>query len=206
MKPLRRISTSQKVIYLTFDDGPDEVGTKTVLQTLSEHGAKATFFLIAEKAKAQLSLTQKILRDGHAVGNHSLDHKYRNYFSNSHSLEKWIARAEEVFHQLEIPSVGFRSPAGVQTPELHKALDRMNLPLILWNKRFFDTSFTWTEKRALASLETTVPGSIILLHDRMSETRLPIFKNTLSKYLEAATNRGFRFESLTQTLCLPKNH
>ena len=206
LNPLRFIETQKKVIYLTFDDGPDGARTEAVLEILKKFNAKATFFLIAEKASAQSALVAKIIADNHAIGNHSLDHKYRNYFTRAPSIQKWIEQAEIIFAQLGINSVGFRSPAGVQTPELHLALDKLNLPLILWNKRFFDTVFEWTPQRAIASLETTTPGSIVLLHDRMSETKLTKFKITLSNYLEAATNRGFEFHCLTQNLCRPKTH
>src|SRR3954464_6968769 len=99
---IRSLPTQTKNIYLTFDDGPDPVGTPAVLDVLKAKNAKSTFFLIAEKARAYPAVVERIQREGHAIGNHSLDHLYRRYFSGRRKLGHWIADAEQVFAEMGI--------------------------------------------------------------------------------------------------------
>src|SRR5262249_31521864 len=71
-----------RALYLTFDDGPFPPCTEEVLAVLAALEAKATFFLIAERAESHPSLVKRLLDEGHAIGNHSLDHRYQPFFSS----------------------------------------------------------------------------------------------------------------------------
>ena len=203
MKPVRRLpDPKRKVLYLTFDDGPEPESTPAVLNVLARHQVRATFFTIASKAQANRPLFDQIRAAGHGIRNHSFDHHYSQFFRGKSALKNWVARSEETLRELlNEPSVGFRPPAGVRTPELHSVLREMKMPLVLWNTRFFDTSFTWTRARALKSLEHARSGDIILLHDRQTLKKLPTFIEALEAYLERAQQTGFKFDVLTRRLC-----
>lgn len=183
----------EKRLYLTFDDGPDPVSTPAVLDLLHRLNVKATFFCIARRAEAHPELFGRIASE-HAVGNHSLDHKFGIFFASRARMRDWVAESDSVFRdRLGVAPVGFRSPAGVVTPPLLWALRSLEIPLVHWSERFYDTRFRWTEKKALRSIMRAWDGDIVLLHDRQSPKALPQFCATLEKYIVAARARGIRF-------------
>ncbi len=199
LAPIRRLEVTEKVLFLTFDDGPDPECTPQVLDLLAEHRAKATFFVVGEKALQHRTLLDRILREGHSVGDHSWDHLYRWYFSPKEELREWILHSQENLRDLvNRTPVGFRSPAGVITPPLRNILQGEGIPLILWNTRFYDAVFPWRTPRALGSLRNTRRGSVVLLHDRQrDESRRKEFLATLNAYLGSARHEfEFKFQPL----------
>lgn len=199
---VRFIPGSQKKLYLTFDDGPSIHGTEEVLKVLEKHQVKATFFVIANRAQQSKVLIQQIQNQKHQIGNHSLDHQYRPFFAGKKALLRWIQESEDLLsQQLGTAPVGFRSPAGVRTPELGWALKYLNIPLVLWKTRFFDTVFPWKKERALTSLNREKGGSIILLHDHQKPDFMPLFLDTLNAYIEYGKQIGFEFETLNREIC-----
>src|SRR5262245_52041165 len=122
-----------KNLYLTFDDGPDPRSTEAVLNVLDKYNAKASFFVITQKARNNLSLIREIKSASHSIGDHSFDHRYRYFFQGRQALLKWVtASTEELNGMLGENNIGFRPPAGIRTPELHWALRKLNIPLIYW--------------------------------------------------------------------------
>jgi peptidoglycan/xylan/chitin deacetylase (PgdA/CDA1 family) len=199
---VRRIPQKGNWLYLTFDDGP-QTSTPEVLEVLEQLKISATFFLIGNSAKNNRSLIKEMKKLGHAFGNHSIDHAYQPFFQSRDKILQWLSQSEELLaSELGHESVGFRPPAGVQTPPLHWAANNLQLPLILWSRRFFDTVVKWTPSRALNSLDKTQSGDIILLHDGQSQKRLPEFLLTLKIYIEEARKRGFEFETLNRKVCV----
>jgi peptidoglycan-N-acetylglucosamine deacetylase len=188
-----------KTIHLTFDDGPLLPGTEKTLEVLGNLGVSATFFLVAERARAKKELARRILSFGHSIGNHSLDHHYGAYFLGKKQMLEWIRSSEEILSEITgKPTVGFRPPAGIRTPDLYSTLLELRLPMILWDIRFYDAVFPWGSVRALRSLEKTRDGSIVLLHDAQKENRLPLFLKTLEVYIRAAMERGFELRPLSR--------
>jgi peptidoglycan/xylan/chitin deacetylase (PgdA/CDA1 family) len=199
---VRFIPEEKRKVYLTFDDGPSPNGTEQILTLLEKHHVKATFFVIAQKARQSKDLIREIQKRSHGIGNHSLDHTYRPFFQGKKTLTHWIRESEELLsQQIGTPSVGFRSPAGVRTPELKWALKELQLPLILWNTRFYDTVFPWRRNRALHSLKHEKNGSIILLHDHQKNSFISLFLETLNDYIEYGKENGIEFGVLTREAC-----
>ncbi|MGZ3721724.1 MAG: polysaccharide deacetylase family protein [Bdellovibrionales bacterium] len=195
---LRSMPSQSGKIFLTFDDGPDPVGTAAVLDVLARKKVPATFFLIAERVRAQRDLVQRIQDDGHAIGNHSLDHRYRNFFRGDSSLKTWLEKAEAEFSNADIHDLaGFRPPAGIVTPRLKRVAADLDLEVILWNERFYDAVIPWGKSRALKSAAKIKSGSIVLLHDRQLTSRILRFCETLELYIDAIRARGLEFDRLT---------
>ena len=199
-KAIRRIDSKKsdlKPIYLTFDDGPTPHSTDKILNLLDKERVKASFFCVANKTLETPSLFNEIVSAGHSIGNHSLDHTFRNFFLGRRKMFNWISESEQVFSKmLNKPTIGFRSPAGVITPELIWALKELKIPLIHWSVRFFDTQFLWTEKKALYAVNRLKKGDIILLHDTHNR-EIDTFNNTLNVFVRAAKEKGFNFLSIT---------
>ena len=202
VRRIREENTGKKTLYLTFDDGPNSDSTPEVLETLEACHVPATFFIVARKAEAKRELVAEIRSRGHAVGNHSLDHRYGSFFAGKTKMLEWISNSEKMLTDAAgVPSVGFRPPAGVRTPELQWALKQLGLPLVMWERRFFDTVVPWNEQRAVRSLAQSTSGEIILLHDSQPVQRLPGFLKTLATYIKTAQDQGYEFRVLTRALC-----
>ncbi len=185
-------------LFLTFDDGPNSIVTPQVLDLLRKHGAKATFFLVAKRAEAELSITRRIVEEGHGIGNHSLDHQFRSFFASRKTLQAWIEASEALLLKITgAPSLGFRSPAGVRTPPLRSVLSRLKIPLIHWSSRFYDTQREWTVPKAERALSSAFDGQIVLLHDVCRGQGDSDFLATLDHYLTKAQANGFTLCKLT---------
>jgi peptidoglycan-N-acetylglucosamine deacetylase len=185
-------------IFLTFDDGPCALGTPAVLDVLQRMGVPATFFVVGDKLAENSALVRRMQREGHAFGNHSCDHRYGHFFSRGPALKEWILTGERDLLNAGLQSVGFRPPAGILTPPVRQAARELKIPLVLWNKRFFDTVLPWTAARARRSGGNIAGGSIVLLHDRQRAGRLPHFCRALEIFIRAVRERGLEFSALDQ--------
>lgn len=201
-KPLRSIKTLDS-IFLTFDDGPDPDLTPKILDLLKRHEAKATFFVIAKKAKKSPDLMRRILNEGHSIGNHSLDHQYKVFFQGRASMKEWIMQSEKTLGEMGIESVGFRPPVGIRTPELSLTLKEAGLPLILWKQRCFDSVFPFTPPKAIKLAKRLRPGEIILLHDMQPLKRHSIFLDALNQFIISIKNKNLKLDPIPKS---PSTH
>ncbi len=203
-KCIRKISfegSPQNAIYLTFDDGPDPVCTPKVLNILNKFQAKATFFVIGQKAKVQKKIISDILSQGHSIGDHTIDHDTSNYFKNERKISNWLEKSSDLLKsELNINSVGFRSPLGIKTPALNKILNQKKIPLILWNIRFYDTNYDLNLKKIDKKLNNLQNGSIILLHDTHKGKNLKKFLEGLEYLICECQKRKYIFLPLTEQL------
>lgn len=153
------IETDQDEIYLTFDDGPTPGVTNWVLDILKIHNAKATFFCIGKNVAAHPELYQRILDEGHAVGNHSYDH-----------LNGWETKDEEYLGNIEqcaklVNSELFRPPYGkISRSQSKKLRDRYKL--IMWDVLAGDFDLSISPEQCFKNVINNISkGSIIVLHD-----------------------------------------
>ena len=153
-------------IAITLDDGPDATVTPAVLDLLDAHAARATFFCIADRARAHPELCREIVRRGHSVQNHSQRHSHRFALLGPAGFAREIGAAQQTLAEITglVPRF-FRAPAGLRNPLLAPVLQRMNLDLVSWTRRGYDT----VQRRpatVLARLANTLAaGDILLLHD-----------------------------------------
>ncbi len=197
---IRKIPSKEKVLYLTFDDGPHESCTPKVLDLLSKHSVHATFFLVGEALQKNLSVGRSIVAQGHQVGNHSWDHKYLHFFRHKRYLMNWIGRARDFIEQsLQVQTIGFRSPLGIQTPDLRMALRNLHYPLVHWNRRFFDTQRGLPRTAILKSISRFRPGDILLLHDTHIIYQ-ESFLEGLELLLTSSKQAGFTFKVIPKNL------
>lgn len=194
----RKVVNPGNRVFLTFDDGPNETFTPALLAWCERERVPATFFLVAERARRFPGLTSLLAASPHAVGNHSLNHRYGNFFRGSAHLRDWIERAQMELRELTgRDPVAFRSPAGVRTPELREALRGLELPLVHWNRRFFDTTFSFTARKAERAAARARAGDIFLLHD-VPHRRPEAFLNALSVLTQNLRARGLEPDSLRE--------
>ena len=122
--------------------------------------------------------------EGHAIFSHSIDHDYNKYFLGATEIQGWLETSlTQLKKAFGITAAIFRPPAGVLTPPLVAAASKLNLRLVLWNHRFFDTRFQWSIAKANRSLSRMKAGDIILLHDFQNPQHHQQFLITLNHYL-----------------------
>lgn len=102
-----------KVAYLTFDDGPDDKNTPAVLDVLKEAGIKATFYVTGVQAKAHPEVLRRIYDEGHAIGNHSYDHRYEKLYPSVDGFFREMAQTDEIIYEiLGVRPLILRAPGG----------------------------------------------------------------------------------------------
>lgn len=178
----------KKVVYLTFDDGPIPEVTPWVLEVLREKGIKATFFCVGDNVRKYPEIFDRILREGHKVGNHTFNHiqglrvRTRDYIANTE-------KADEL-----IKSPYFRPPHGhIRLRQLLKL--RKKYKIIMWDVVTRDYSKRVSPEETLDIVKRyTRDGSIIVFHDSIkSEKRL---RYALPRAIEYLLSEGYTFELL----------
>ena len=189
------IKTDEKILYLTFDDGPHPDATTFVLDELKNYNAKASFFCIGKNVREHFEMYKQIISDGHRVGNHTFSHLNGWKTKDKIYLDD-IEKASEI-----IDSNLFRPPYGRITKFQIKVLQqkKINLKTIMWDvlSGDFDTSIK-PENCYLNVINNASAGSIIVFHD--SQKALPNLKHTLPLVLKYYSEKGFQFRCIPRQL------
>jgi len=194
-----RISTVEKEIFLTFDDGPVPGPTEFALKTLEEYNAKATFFCIGDNVRKHPQVFQKIIQAGHSIGNHTFNHlkgwnyTTKEYLTNIDMCAKQIQSAGDS-QRLTVDRGLFRPPYGRITFNQIKSL-KPDYRIIMWDVLTQDYSQSMDKEKCLkGSIRATRPGSIVVFHDSLKAERN--LTHVLPKYLEHFAKEGFVFSAL----------
>jgi len=187
-----RIPDAKGKLYLSFDDGPIPEVTPWVLDTLAEHGAKASFFCVGDNVDRHPDIYTRILEDGHTIGSHTQNHlsgwKSENldYFLNARKCAR------------RVNSSLFRPPYGKLTRSQAQFLQR-HYTIVMWDvlSGDFDTEIS-AEKCLKNIITSATDGSIIVLHDSL-KTKDKL-REVLPTMLEHFTALGFSFETLGSAL------
>lgn len=188
--------SKDKVISITFDDGPDAVNTPQILQVLKKLDVKAAFFCIGKKLKGNETLITEMIRDGHVIGNHSYSHSWWFDFLLSGKIRKDLEETDKFIQTItgKTPAF-FRPPYGVINPMVSNALKGQHWITVCWNIRSFDTMKQDHEKISGRILRQLQPGSILLLHDHS-----PYSASHLESLILRIKNMGYRFIPLPENL------
>ena len=191
-----RVRTDLPLVALSFDDGPHPTFTPEVLDILERHDAKATFFLIGERALHHRELVARIKAAGHEVGNHY----YKNCPTFGHSdaeFLRYLQQTERAIGPMEEPKL-FRAPGGVAWPRQLRLARAQGYTYVLGSAYPNDPMhppawyMTWLIEKNL------VPGTIVILHDGISDATRSI--RTLPRILQTGRQRGVRFVSIGELM------
>lgn len=187
------IKTKEKVLYLTFDDGPHPVATPFVLDKLKEYNAKATFFCIGKNVKIFPEIYQRIQMEEHSIGNHTNNH-----------LNGWKTSKEVYLNDVAdaaaiINSFLFRPPYGritrAEARLIKKAINDHKAEIIMWSLLSGDFDPSNTKQKCLDNvIRNAREGSIIVFHD--SEKAYTLMSSILEDILKYFWEKGYRFASL----------
>ena len=183
-------SFSEKVVALTFDDGPHPVVTKRILEILERHNAKATFFMVGEHVQYYPDIVREVFMDGHEIGNHTWSHDNLEGLEID-EIEKELASTNKAIQQIigKRPSV-FRPPYGLLTDSARR---QISMQLAFWSVDTFD----WKHKDAqllLREVKNKVHDrAIILMHDIFPSTA-----DGLEGVLQYLESQGYTFVTVSE--------
>ena len=184
-----RMNPAEKVIYLTFDDGPNPQITPQVLDILDEHGVKATFFCVGDNVRKYPDTFSEVTSRGHAVGNHTFNHIKGFKFSTA----DYVANVQKASEYIE--SRILRPPHGQIKFSQVRALKK-NYKIIMWDLITFDYDKNVTpEQISRIVKKQTRNGSIVVFHDSLKAERNVL--NVLPVALNFWKNQGYDIRLLT---------
>ncbi|MPT30091.1 MAG: polysaccharide deacetylase family protein [Chryseobacterium sp.] len=162
--------TKIKEIALTFDDGPTDF-TPKFLDLLKENNIQATFFCIGKQIEKYPETFQRIIAEGHSVGNHTFSHSNNTGFLSGARMIEEIEKCDNVISKIgNIKTNLYRPPFGVTNPNIAKAIKKTKRKSIGWNVRSLDTVIDDEKKIYNRITKNLNKGSIILLHDTSEKT------------------------------------
>jgi len=154
-----------RTVALTFDDGPTPY-TLEVLDLLQQYQAKATFFCIGQQLEQYPEIAQRIIEEGHTIGNHSYSHPNSMGFLSTAQVKGEIQKCDEVIQQvLHIQTPFYRPPFGITNPHIAKALRQTKHRVIGWNNRSLDTVIQEEEAVFNRIYKRIDQQTMVLLHD-----------------------------------------
>jgi len=169
---LSRLPTDQRIVWLTIDDGPS-AQTRAILDLLDARGAKATFFLVGERAMQRPDEVRELVRRGHGIGNHSASHPSGTFWLlGPKRMRDQIARNQQILHDIAGSAPRwFRAVVGMANPFVSTPLRDLNLARVAWCARGFD-AVAANPASVVARIERGLrPGAIVLLHEGAAHGR-----------------------------------
>ncbi len=187
-----KMPANEKVIYLSFDDGPHPIATPFVLEQLEKYNAKASFFCIGKNVVEYPAIFQQLIQQGHTVGNHTMHH-LNGWKTEDDLYLQNIAQAST-----PIQSNFFRPPYGrIKRSQIRKIRADKSLPqeIIMWDVLSGDFDTSINSQQCLSNvLKHTKAGSIVVFHDSAKAwDRLQV---ALPATLDYFTQKGFQFRAL----------
>lgn len=204
VRSLPAAAAARGEIALTLDDGPDPEVTPAVLDLLAAHGARATFFCIGERVREHPALTRRIVDAGHSVQNHSLRHRHHFSLLGRRGFEREIGDAQALLADVTgVRPHCFRAPAGLRNPLLDPVLHHLNLHLVSWSCRAFDTRLGDPVVALQRLSRGLCGGSIVLLHDghsRRTAQGRAVVLDVLPLFLQRCRAEGLNPVTLSEAL------
>jgi peptidoglycan/xylan/chitin deacetylase (PgdA/CDA1 family) len=167
----RGFAPGERVVSLTFDDGPSPVYTTQILDILARHGIKATFFVTGRHVEKYPEIAHRIVAEGHDIGNHSYSH-CNMVLLDDQQLQNEIKKAERaIIKSAGVRPTLFRPPRGVYSNRVRRAILDEGYQIVLWSVSTMDWSPFGTGIIASRVKMFTRNGSIVLFHDSGSLVR-----------------------------------
>lgn len=199
---IKKGNQNEKVVALTFDDGPDEVFTPQVLDILKKYDVKATFFLIGEKVSYNKNIVKREKEEGHEIGNHTYTHINAAKESKT-KIQSEITKTQEAIKNItgEYPTI-FRPPYRAMSRDLCQIVKSQNMNIILWSN--IDVR-DWSNpgvKSIVSTIDQKIEnGNIIILHDYNT------VRNNKSQTIEALEiiipklkQKGYKFVTISELM------
>ena len=207
-KNVVRLNTDQRIVALTYDDGPNPPYTDQLLDVLAKHNVKATFFLIGNRIERHPETVNRIIAEGHQIGNHSYSHPLLGFLPPFY-VRREIERTDNLLQQFDIiGEVVFRAPVLTRFLPVAWVLARENRVHISCNVWSWDWTTQNPDKITKTVLKKTLSptgaGSIIVLHDGKAENKDANRSGTVEatdRIIAALKQDGYEFVRLSDVSC-----
>ena len=185
-----------KNIYLTFDSGYEAGYTEKILQVLKENNVKATFFITSHYLNTASELVEKMINEGHIIGNHTVNHKSMPNIGNEEIEKEVMQLHQAVFEKFNYEMKYIRPPKGEFNERTLKECEKLGYKTVMWSFAYCD----WDENKQpfikeaqQKIIDNLHPGEIMLLHSN-SKTNADI----LDSIIKETINKGYIFKSLEE--------
>jgi peptidoglycan/xylan/chitin deacetylase (PgdA/CDA1 family) len=188
----QRFATTKREVWLTIDDGPDPDDTPLLLELLAARGARATFFVIGEKAAAHPALVRAITEAGHEVAHHTHTHPIATFWCATPArIARELDEGSTAMSRAGVTPTRFRPPVGIKNPWLAPALRQRGLTAIGWSARGLEHWLGDADAVAGRALSGIAPGAILLMHEG---PRMPaaVRVRAIERVLEQLDARGYQ--------------
>ena len=190
--------TSEKVLYLTFDAGYENGFMPQILDTLKKHQAPATFFLVGNFFDTEPQLVERMVREGHTVGNHTWDHPDMSAISDQRIFARQLSKVEEAYAAITGQNMEklYRPPQGVYSEQNLRLAQELGYKTVFWSLAYadWDNDKQPTTEQAFDKLLGRVhPGAVVLLHST-SATNAAILDELLTKW----EDMGYHFAPVSR--------
>lgn len=198
-EPIHRIDTTNKVVALTFDDGPDPKYTPIILEVLHRNKVPATFFVLGSQVDKYPKIMHWIKKAGHEIGNHGYHHGDLNKLTEQEIYEEIKLGEKSILRSTGVLAQYYRPPGGVLTHDVMNAVQSCGYDIIHWSVDPRDWSLARTASHIAKSVKNDVaPGDIILFHDGGLNQRETI--TALQELITDLRRQGYRFVTVSQLL------
>ena len=191
---LYSVLRSDKTIALTLDDGPDSTTTPELLRILGDNNARATFFLISSNVTGNDTLVERLVREGHEVGNHFSENEASISLS-PRDFERSFLTADSVLERFA-PVRWVRPGSGHYNSRMVRTFSKYGYQCALGSVYPFDPQIPFPGFASWSILRNVRPGSVIILHDGGYKGRNT--STTLRKVLPELTRRGYKVVTLSE--------
>lgn len=201
---ISRVDTTEKIIALTFDDGPSKHFTDEVLQILVTHNVKGTFFVTGAEIAANQAQAKQLVAAGHQLGNHSYSHS-RMLFMSQTTIANEIEQTDLLIRQVGYQGdIHFRPPYGKKLFTLPWYLQQHQRLSILWDLEPESDKKLAQDAQAMANyvLENAKPGSILLLHVMYKSRETS--RQALPLIITGLKQQGYRFVTVNELLSIQR--
>lgn len=193
-----RIRTSEKVIAITFDDGPHPQNTPRLLDMLKERGVRATFYVVGNMVRFNPQILRRMVAEGHEIGNHTVTHGTLSRMSDE-GLRSELSRAhQQILAATGIPPRSMRPPGGaIRKEQKELMLREYGYPTILWSVDPRDWQRPGVDVVAQRLIDGAAPGGILLVHDLHKPT-----VDAMPQTLDALLAQGYRFVTISELIAM----
>jgi peptidoglycan-N-acetylglucosamine deacetylase len=197
---VHRVPTNEKVVALTFDDGPHPTFTPEILSALRKHHVKATFFMIGQRMEQYPDIVKDVIADGNAIGNHTFTHPKNIEADSRAQVVRELNGCESVIEKMTgKPTHIFRPPKGLVDGTVVTTAEEEGYQTILWTVSADHHDAPTPQLMAARVLKRIRPGAIILAHDGTFPSRTKDVAAT-PLIIEELQKRGYRFVTVPELL------
>jgi len=192
------VPTTERVVALTLDDGPDALHSPEILRVLRENDARATFFLISSRVPGNEAIVARMAAEGHELGNH-LTHDEPSARMAPEAFAAAVAEADTVLERFA-PVRWLRPASGWYNDAMLETIEREGLRCALGSIYPYDAHQPWARLSAAYILANARPGAVIVLHDGGHRGRRTV--DALRRVLPELRVRGYRVVTLSELAAL----